>query len=93
MPPPMVNDAHVHFFSTGFFAALARQRRATPAAVPADLLQELGWDDDSDDGIRFEGQLVEVVGAVVAPAPEEFTILPVRTSSPVQMISMRMAPP
>ncbi|HEY6359840.1 MAG TPA: amidohydrolase family protein [Vicinamibacterales bacterium] len=39
----MINDAHVHFFSSRFFAALARQRRAT--AVPADLTRELGWDD------------------------------------------------
>ena len=53
----MINDAHCHFFSTAFFAALARQRadlvlhRASvrggdPAkAGPADLCRELQWDD------------------------------------------------
>ncbi len=36
------NDAHVHFFSPAFFAALARQRGAGSAP---DILRELQWDD------------------------------------------------
>ena len=34
---PMIDDAHVHFFSPRFFATLARQRQATfhpRAAIP-----------------------------------------------------------
>lgn len=38
----MLCDAHVHFFSPAFFAALARQRGATPAA---EIVRELEWDD------------------------------------------------
>lgn len=43
----MINDAHCHFFSTAFFAALARQRAdlAPAKAGPADLCRELEWDD------------------------------------------------
>ena len=49
----LINDAHCHFFSPQFFAALARQRglpRAesrgrTPAQSPADVCRELQWDD------------------------------------------------
>jgi predicted TIM-barrel fold metal-dependent hydrolase len=45
----MINDAHAHFFSPRFFAALARQRASTPPAAPADLVRELGWDDPQSD--------------------------------------------
>lgn len=38
----MINDAHCHFFSEGFFAALAHQRGRREAAV--ELTRELGWD-------------------------------------------------
>lgn len=38
----MVNDSHCHFFSTGFFEALARQRGRADS-VP-DLCTELQWD-------------------------------------------------
>ena len=38
---PVICDAHVHFFSPAFFAALAAQRHV--AAV--DALRHLGWDD------------------------------------------------
>ncbi len=38
------NDVHCHFFSTQFFATLARQRSQTPATA-ADICGELEWDD------------------------------------------------
>jgi len=38
----MINDAHCHFFSTAFFAALARQK-ATDRVT--DLYRDLQWDD------------------------------------------------
>ena len=38
----MINDAHCHFFSEGFFATLAHQRGRREAG--ADLTRELGWD-------------------------------------------------
>ena len=40
-----INDAHCHFFSPQFFAALARQRERSPAQSPEDLYRELQWDD------------------------------------------------
>ena len=40
-----INDAHCHFFSPQFFAALARQRGRTPPQSPAELFRELQWDD------------------------------------------------
>ena len=48
----MRNDAHIHFFSARFFAALARQRQASNRTASADLWRELGWDDPrSDDAL------------------------------------------
>jgi predicted TIM-barrel fold metal-dependent hydrolase len=48
----MINDAHCHFFSPQFFAALARQQlamRAAPSAMVAasasEIYRELQWDD------------------------------------------------
>lgn len=38
----MLNDSHCHFFSDGFFAALARQRGRGESGV--DLTGELGWE-------------------------------------------------
>lgn len=38
----MLNDAHCHFFSEGFFAALAHQRGR--GETGSDLTRELGWD-------------------------------------------------
>lgn len=40
----MINDAHCHFFSTGFFTALVRQRTGGTADLAA-LYRELQWDD------------------------------------------------
>ena len=39
----MINDAHCHFFSDGFFSALAYQRGR--GEKPADLTKELGWEE------------------------------------------------
>ena len=40
----MLNDAHCHFFSAGFFETLAKDPAAPPAADPAvDLPARLGW--------------------------------------------------
>jgi len=44
---PMPCDAHCHFFSSQFFAALARQRGRGEAA--SDLCRELAWDDPGTD--------------------------------------------
>jgi uncharacterized protein len=45
----MRNDAHIHFFSARFFAALARQRQAISPAASFELWRELGWDDPGSD--------------------------------------------
>ena len=43
--PTRLNDAHCHFFSAGFFAALARDSAAPQVADPAvDLPAALGWE-------------------------------------------------
>jgi predicted TIM-barrel fold metal-dependent hydrolase len=39
----MINDAHCHFFTEGFFSALAYQRGR--GETPSDLTKELGWED------------------------------------------------
>lgn len=44
----MLNDAHCHFFSATFFAALARQVGGASATVPADLCRRLGWVEPED---------------------------------------------
>jgi uncharacterized protein len=46
----MRNDAHIHFFSSRFFATLARQRQAIVASSQPDLWRDLGWDDPGSDG-------------------------------------------
>ena len=44
-PAARVNDAHCHFFSAGFFAALGRDPAAPAAGDPAvELPRRLGWD-------------------------------------------------
>jgi len=46
----MINDAHCHFFSNRFFAALSAQRGRSQS-VP-DLCRELGWEPpDSPEGL------------------------------------------
>ena len=40
----MINDAHVHFFSSPFFQALARQRDAAAPTSPEVLCHELQWE-------------------------------------------------
>lgn len=44
----MPNDAHCHFFSTGFFTQLATQRGR--GQTPRELCTELGWDDPGTPG-------------------------------------------
>lgn len=41
----MINDVHCHFFSTGFFNALARQRGRAPQESAVDLCRELQWEE------------------------------------------------
>ena len=45
----MINDAHIHFFSSRFSAALARQRQGADPAPRPDIWRELGWDDPVSD--------------------------------------------
>ena len=42
--PQLVNDAHCHFFSESFFAALGRQRPGDSKQSAADTVAALGWD-------------------------------------------------
>ena len=43
--PVRVSDAHAHFFSRGFFEALAQQKTATGTETDAEgLVRQLGWD-------------------------------------------------
>jgi uncharacterized protein len=45
----MINDAHIHFFSTRFLAALAGQRAGGDPARQPEIWRELGWDDPGSD--------------------------------------------
>ena len=83
-----LNDAHCHFFSAGFFAALARDPAAPRVADPAvDLPAALGWEppgdpaqlaDRGDDGAG--GSLGDVGGA---QADDLDLLLRVRVGDPV----------
>jgi hypothetical protein len=44
----MINDSHCHFFSSGFFEALAKQRGRTPLESASDLTRELQWEDPGE---------------------------------------------
>ena len=44
----IINDAHCHFFSRGFFTALGRQRVSDPQPAD-DVIRTLGWDDPVSD--------------------------------------------
>lgn len=41
----MICDAHVHFFSPGFFDALGAQMKLSPEGRAAGVVRRLGWDD------------------------------------------------
>lgn len=49
MTVPLICDAHCHFFSAGFLAALAREMPEPPADPATDLSARLGWDAPGDD--------------------------------------------
>ena len=42
--PPLINDAHCHFFSEPFFAALGRQGPPDSQKTSAEVVTTLGWD-------------------------------------------------
>jgi predicted TIM-barrel fold metal-dependent hydrolase len=46
---PRICDAHCHFFSAGFLAALARDMPDPPAHPAVDLPERLGWDAPGSD--------------------------------------------
>src|SRR5688500_10749846 len=41
----MICDAHVHFFSPGFFDALGAQLKLPPEGRAAEVVKRAGWDD------------------------------------------------
>src|SRR5215212_2676509 len=55
----MINDVHCHFFSTQFFATLARQRGGaharSPSPAPADELIDKRLADELCDGLDWDG--------------------------------------
>jgi len=57
---PNVNDAHCHFFSPRFFAALAQQRGRTPPESPADICRELQWEDPGSPGALADRWVAEL---------------------------------
>ncbi len=56
----MINDAHVHFFSSRFFAALARQRQGVDPSSPPDPWRELAWDDPGTDEVLADRWVEEL---------------------------------
>ena len=73
-----INDAHCHFFSTGFFSALGRQMPDGPADQPAlAAVRTLGWDDPGADEVLADCWAAELdrVGvsraALIASVPND----------------------
>ena len=71
-----LNDAHCHFFSTPFFAALGRQMKgADPGAPHETAIRELGWDppgsaeDLSDRWVRELDRAGVARAALIASVP------------------------
>lgn len=95
-----INDAHCHFFSPQFFAALARQRGRTPPQSPAELCQELQWDDPGTPdalGDRWMAELDThgVARAVlIASVPgDEVSIAEAAAHHPTRIIGFFMVDP
>jgi predicted TIM-barrel fold metal-dependent hydrolase len=55
-----MNDAHCHFFSSTFFAALARDLKDAPVDPGAELPRRLGWDPPGDDGALADRWIAEL---------------------------------
>lgn len=78
-PPRPISDAHCHFFSEQFFAALGRQRPAGSPQSGADVLAALGWDppgspEDLADGWAQELDRHSVArAALIASVPGDET--------------------
>jgi predicted TIM-barrel fold metal-dependent hydrolase len=71
----LINDAHCHFFSTDFFAALIRQSSRLDLPTSSDLCRELGWDDPGTDETLADRWITELDAygitraAVIASVP------------------------
>jgi uncharacterized protein len=92
----MLCDAHVHFFSTRFFAALARQRPGS-AAAPADLVRELQWDDPGGDEALADRWVQELDrhgvqrAALIASAPgDEASVAAAVARHPARVVGFFM---
>lgn len=94
----MINDVHCHFFSTGFFAALARQRGG--ADTPASLCEELGWDDPGAPEALADRWVLELdrheVGraALIASVPgDEASVVAAVSRHPERLVGFFMVDP
>jgi predicted TIM-barrel fold metal-dependent hydrolase len=92
----MVCDAHVHFFSPAFFAALAAQRQV----ASADALRHLGWDDPvsvEDLADRWIAEMdVHGVGraAMIASIPgDEDSVIAAVARHPTRLVGYFMLDP
>ncbi|MGH9311600.1 MAG: amidohydrolase family protein [Vicinamibacterales bacterium] len=55
-----MNDAHCHFFSSSFFATLAREVKDAPSDPGVELPRRLGWDPPGDDAALADRWVTEL---------------------------------
>lgn len=95
-----INDAHCHFFSPQFFAALARQRGRTPPQSPAELCTELQWDDPGTPDALGDRWIAELDrhgvarAALIASVPgDEVSVAEAAAHHPTRIIGFFMVDP
>ena len=92
----MICDAHVHFFSPGFFGALAAQRQV----AVADALRHLGWEDPESVEALADRWVAELDrhgvsrAAVIASVPgDEDSVVAAVTRHPTRLVGYFMVDP
>ena len=96
-----LNDAHCHFFSSGFFTRLAGDPSAPPAADPAvDLPAQLGWDGPGGDDALADRWVVELDrcgvtrAALMASVPgDEASVAAAAARHPARIVGSFMVNP
>jgi predicted TIM-barrel fold metal-dependent hydrolase len=95
----MLNDAHCHFFSASFFAALARQVSGA-AATPVDLCHRLGWTEPEEAGALADRWVRELDAngvnraTIIASVPgDEESVAAAVAKHPTRLIGFFMVDP
>jgi predicted TIM-barrel fold metal-dependent hydrolase len=96
----MLADAHCHFFSPGFFAALAAQRGRTPPQTAGEVCAELQWENPGDPEALADRWIAELdhhgVGraALMASVPgDEGSVAAAVARHPARLVGFFMLDP